>query len=123
MTIEEAIELVNRLVPNQVSDTDKVDWLSDLDLTIYKTVLATHHITRDPEFEGYGPDTDPSTVLLVPAPFDEMYRWFLEMHIAGANGETARYNTGAEKYNAALLTYMDYVNRNYEPVGYRVRWW
>ena len=122
MTIGEAIELVNRLVPNQVSDTDKVDWLSNCDLSIFKQIIKTHWIPVE-DFSGYGPETDQTTVLLVPAPFDELYRWYLEMHIAGANGETARYNTGAEKYNAALQTYMDYVNRNFKPKRKWIRWW
>lgn len=122
MTIAQAIELVNRLVPNQVSDTDKVNWLNDLDLQIYKTIHSAHEMGED-EFSGYSPGTDPVTRLLVPTPYDEVYRWYLEMQIHGANGETARYNGAAEKYNTALQNYMDYVNRRYPSKGTRIRWW
>ena len=125
MTIAQAIELVNRLVPNQVSDTDKVDWLNDLDLHIYKTIISAHCMPDmyPSEFNGYSESTDPETILLVPTPFDELYRWYLEMHIHGANGETARYNGAAEKYNSSMQNYMDYINRNYPSKGRRVRWW
>lgn len=123
MTISEAIDLVNRMTANQISDTDKIAWLSDLDLYIYKTILVPHGIHREPEFTGYGPDTDPSTSLIVPAPFDELYRWHLEMQIHSANKETARYNTAVEMYNAAMLKYMDYVSRHYFAKPTRVRWW
>lgn len=123
MTIAEAIDLVNRMTVNQISDTDKIAWLSDLDLHIYQTILVPHNITRTPEFTGYGPDTDPATILLVPAPFDEIYRWYLEMHVNATNNETARYNSSVEKYNAAMLDYMDYVSRHYRAKQTIVRWW
>jgi len=123
MTIAEAIDLVNRMTVNQISDTDKIAWLSDLDLHIYKTVLLPHNIHREPEFTGYGPDTDPSTTLLVQTPFDQIYRWYLEMQINNTNSETARYNASVEKYNAAMLDYMDYVTRHYFAKPTRVRWW
>ena len=123
MTIGEAIELVNRLVPNQISDQTKVDWLSDLDLMIVRNILSNYEFDADPDFDGYRADADPEIVLIVPAPFDEIYRWHLEMQIHGANGETARYNVAAEKYNAALQNYMDYVNRHYIAKSNPVRWW
>ena len=124
MTIREATDLVDRLTANQISGSDKLAWLSGLDLSLYLSVWKTHHMPWDePEFDGYGPTTPPDTPLLAEPPFDEIYRWYLEMQIHGANGETARYNAAAEKYNAALIAYMDHVNRNHAPVSARMRWW
>ena len=123
MTIAEAIDLVNRLTANQVSDTDKISWLNSLDLFVYQTILSTHCIEDLEPFNGYRPGTDPVTRLLVPAPYDEIYRWYLEMQIHTANGETAKYNGAASRYNMALQNYMDFVTRKYHSKDTRVRWW
>lgn len=122
MTIGESIELVNRLVPNQISDQTKIDWLSDFDQMVWRNILSNYDIDME-AFNGYGTDANYDIILLVPPPFDVVYRWHLEKEIHGANGETARYNGAAEKYNAALQDYMDYVNRHLTPKGTRVRWW
>ena len=123
MTIGEAMALVDRLTANQSSGADKLAWLSGLDASLYLSVWKTHRMPEDGGFAGYGPETPPDTGLLAPPPFDEIYRWYLEMQIHGANGETARYNAAAEKYNAALIAYMDWVNRRYAPLGTRMKWW
>ena len=39
------------------------------------------------------------------------------MQIHGVNSEVVRSNNAAAKYNAAMLSYMDYVNRTYMPKG------
>ena len=123
MTIREATDLVDRLTANQISGADKLAWLSGLDGSLYLSVWRTHRMPGRAAFEGYGLTTPPDTLLLAEPPFDEIYRWYLEMQIHGANGETARYNAAAEKYNAALIAYMDHVNRHYAPLGVRMKWW
>lgn len=123
MTIGEAIELVNRLTVNQVSDTDKISWLNTLDLMIYQTILSTHCISDLAPFVEYTEDAEPTITLLVPSPYDEIYRWYLEMQIHTANGETAKYNGAASRYNVALQNFMDYITRKYKSKSARVRWW
>lgn len=115
MTIEEAIRQVDTLTVNQIGREEKIRWLSDLDSTIYIDIYNTHEeLNKVPEPGIAGEDS----VLLVKAPHDVLYRWYLEMHIHDANGEMARYNNAAEKFNAALVNYMDYVNRTYLPVSH-----
>ena len=109
MTIAQALDTVDRLTANQVDAGHKVAWLSTLDGTVHQEILAPHGAAGT--FPGYPPGTDMDTVLLVPPPYDVVYRWYLEMLIHDANGEMTRYNNAAEKYNAALLAYADYVNR------------
>ena len=123
MTIAEAIDLVNRLTANQVSDTDKISWLNKLDLMIYQNILSAHWICGLEPFTGYELGQDPDTVLLVPPPYDEIYRWYLEMQVHTVNGETAKYNGAASRYNMALQDYMDFINRRHKSKGVRVRWW
>ena len=87
MTIREALETVDRLKPNQYGSADKLRWLSDLD----------------------------GTVLLIAWPYDEIYRWYLEMKIDDANGEMTKYNNSAAKYNMYYQAYQNACNRAHLP--------
>ena len=51
-------------------------------------------------FKGYPETVDLDTKLRIPWPYDEIYRWYLEMKISDANGEMVRYNNAMAKYNA-----------------------
>ena len=95
MTIREAIELVDRLKPNQYGSADKLRWLSELDGAVWHEIWSAHE-TAVPAFAGYGPETDlDGTALLIGWPYDEIYRWYLEMKIDDANGEMTKYNNSA----------------------------
>ena len=54
MTIREAIELVDRLKPNQYGSADKLRWLSELDGAVWHEIWSAHE-TAVPAFAGYGP--------------------------------------------------------------------
>lgn len=42
MTIQEALNQVDEMMPNLVNETTKIDWLGDLDAMIYDEVILTH---------------------------------------------------------------------------------
>ena len=91
MTIREALETVDRLKPNQYGSADKLRWLSELDGAVYREILTQHEMDV-PAFAGYTPEADlDGTVLLIAWPYDEIYRWYLEMKIDDANGEMTKY--------------------------------
>ena len=115
MTIREALETVDRLEPNQYGSADKLRWLSELDGAVYREIL-TQHETQTAAFAGYTPEADlDGTVLLIEWPYDEIYRWYLEMKIADANGEMTRYNNAMAKYNAYYTAYQYFYNRTNMP--------
>lgn len=113
MTIQEVLEQVDLLTANQIPGEVKIRWLSGLDQMIALEVHGGRKGLEDAGFSGYGVDAALDTKLLVPEPYDEIYRWYLEMKIQDVHGEMARYNNAAVKYNQALASYMDYVNRVY----------
>lgn len=115
MTILEAINRVDTTKPNSYTQTEKVDWLSTLDGIIKKEIIDTHEGGEAIAFEGYTPDTSLDTVLLVPAPYDDIYIRWLESHIDYANGEYGKYNNSAMAYNSAFEEYSRYYNRNNMP--------
>ena len=121
MTIKGAIELVDRLEPNQYSQIAKVKWLSHLDGQIFLDVMATHVCDWE-AFQGYGPDTPVSTALLVPYPYDEdIYNYYLQAKINQENGEISKYNQSISLYNNAFLAFQNWFNRTYPPKPTKTR--
>lgn len=104
MTLEQALHTVDELKPNQYERARKIAWLDNLDRQVYRDVMLRHENKGDvPEaFQGYKQDTDPDTELLVKAPHDEVYRYWLEMHIDLANQEYEKYNNSAALASEAL---------------------
>ena len=117
MTIAEAISLVDKLKPNQYTETMKKNWLSKLDGLVFKEVFQTHEENPIESFEGYetaGVDTE----LLIPYPYDEdIYNYFLQASIDKENGETGKYNQSITLYNNAFLTFQNWYNRTHQPIS------
>ena len=115
MTILEVINRVDTTKPNSYTQTEKVDWLSTLDGIIKKEIIDTHEGGEAVVFEGYTPDTSLDTVLLVPAPYDDIYIRWLEARIDYANGEYNKYNNSATAYNATFEAYSSFYNMLHMP--------
>lgn len=128
MTIDQVIHTVDGLKPNQIERARKIDWLEKLDRRIYQDLMCTHERGNGQEvpdrFDGYGQDSDPDTVLLAPPPYDEIYRFFLEMHIDLVNQEYDKYNNSAVLYANAWGQLARMWNREHRPIledGARLR--
>ena len=117
MTITEAIRMIDAMKPNSYSDADKVAWLSKLDGAIKKEIIDTHEDGENIVFDGYNEDTPMDTELLVKAPYDEIYLYWLESRIDYYNGEYGRYNNTVTTYNAAYSAYERFYNRAHMPKG------
>ena len=115
MTIIEAINKVDALKFNAYSQNDKISWLSKLDLAVKRLILDNHVGHPAPDFKGYTEDTPLSTVLLVPAPFDEIYLRWMDAQIDYYNGENDRYNNSILLYNAMFDAYANYYTRQNKP--------
>ena len=64
---------------------------------------------------GALPEVTEEYALTAEAPYDELYRHYVEAQIHYANGEMARYNNAAAQWNNAFLTYKDYRCRRERP--------
>lgn len=121
MTISEAINKVDNYKPNSYTQQDKVRWLSILDGIVKTEIIDTHEGGEGVVFNGYEADTDVGTVLLVPAPYDDIYVKWLEAQIDYANGETAKYNNSMVMYNTAYSAFERYYNRTHTPKGKSIK--
>lgn len=121
MTIIEAINQNDALKSNAYTQEDKVAWLSRLDWIIKKQIIDTHEGAGSVSFTGYDGNTDLHTVLLVPAPYDEIYLRWLEAQINYANGEIDKYNVAITMYNTAFEAFEKDYNRNHMPLSHGSR--
>lgn len=117
MTIIEAINRVDELKPNSYTQIEKIRWLSKLDGIIKKAIIDTHEDGDAITFDGYNEDTATDTELLVKAPYDEIYVYWLESRIDYHNGEYGRYNNTVTTYNAAYSAFERFYNRAHMPKG------
>lgn len=117
MTIIEAINRIDLLKPNNYTQADKIAWLSTLDGIIKKEIIDTHEGAESVIFNGYDVDTSLDTVMLVPAPYDDVYLKWLEAQIDYTNGETSRYQNSMIMYNTAYSAFERYYNRTHMPIA------
>lgn len=120
MTIDQALHTVDELKPNQVERARKIEWLSRVDKRVYRDVLCRHEREDADEvpdtFTGYSQDTPPDTELLIKAPYDEIYRFCLEMQIDLANLEYDKYNNSAALYANAMGEFTRDWHRRHKPL-------
>lgn len=115
MTIIEVITQTDRAKPNTYTQAEKIRWLSALDGQIKREIIDTHCGAEDVVFHGYDEGTPVTTVLLVPAPYDELYLFRLESMIDYSNREYDKYNNSVAMFNAAYASYAKYYNRTHKP--------
>ena len=116
MKIIEAINGLDALKFNTYSQDDKIQWLSRLDNMVKKQIIDTHEGAESVSFGGYTADTPLDTVLLVPAPWDEVYLRWLEAQIDYHNGEYDKYNNAIIMFNTAFEAYQKHYNSAHKPV-------
>ena len=122
MTIREVIEQVDSTLANTYEQKQKIRWLSQLDQRVKVQIIDTHEGAEEIRFSGYEENTDPETVLLVPAPFDEMYLRWLEAQIHYANQEEDRCNNATDAFDVLYAKFRNYYNRQHMPLGHKLRY-
>lgn len=113
MTVGQCITMVDALKPNKFTKADKLKWLSDIDGMIVRELIDTHE--NSPLTEAFTPytESDDDRVLIAPAPYDVLYRWYLESQIDLGNMEIGKYNNSSNLFNQSYQTYTDHYNRTH----------
>lgn len=121
MTIIEAINRIDTLKPNSYTQQEKIKWLSTLDGIIKNEIIDTHKGGENISFNGYNENTLLTTELLVPAPYDEVYLYWLESKIDYYTGETQKYNNSISMFNTAYSNYEKIYTRDHMPIRKKPR--
>ena len=112
MTVDQAIDRVDRLRCNAYTLREKREWLAQVEGLIRRNILQTHGpglpIREAGELEG-------GWELTAPAPFDGLYIRWLEAQIDLYNGEPERYNGSIALFNAEYNAFESWYNRNFLP--------
>ncbi len=116
MTVNEAIEKLDKLRPNQYKTPQKIRWLSDIDGKVFENVYLTHEDNELKSFEKYTRD-DMSRELLIPEPYTEVYEHYLSAQIYYNNNEMARYSNAMVMFNNALAEFEAWYNRKHKPIS------
>ena len=116
MTIDEALNVFDETRPNQHARALKVRWLGQLDWIIWRDCFATHEMPEDAprEYAGYAHAAG-ETVLLAPAPYDDMYLHYLAAESDLVNGENAKYENDRLLFQNVAEEYEKWFNRTYPP--------
>lgn len=115
MTVMEAITQADARRHNGYSLEEKLRWLSQLDGKLSLMVLKEHEGQTE-GFSGYGLSTPMDTVLLVKAPFDEIYLYWLDAQICYADGEIADYNAAIAQYNRLYAGFVNGYKGSHMPL-------
>ena len=113
MTLIEAIAKTDEVKPNALSNSDKIRYISNLDLSI-KKFMSQYEVSSTP-FNGYTDNTDMDTELLVEAPFDDIYIYWLAAQIDYWNDEVESYDNNMTMYSSVLSDYRKDYHRHHMP--------
>lgn len=113
MTIIGAINQIDSLKPNTYSVKQKIQWLSQLDAIVKRQVIDAHEGGEQISFDGYDENTDVNTALLMPAPFDVAYLYWLEAQIHYAYEDIEMYNSAILMFNTHFSEYKADYKRNH----------
>ena len=117
MTISDAINEVNNLKPNEYGSEEKIKWLLRLDQQIKQELCDTHDYNdgeSEPTLENYD-SSHLSTVLLVPAPYDEMYVHYLAAQIDYYNREYDGFQATNAMFGTCYDSFRNKYNATHRP--------
>lgn len=92
MTIQQAIARADEMKPNMMSTSLKVQLLNEIESIIFDEIVMTHEHAADITAPAYDDDTDPATELILKAPDDAVYVYWLMCEIDKQNMEYDKYN-------------------------------
>lgn len=124
MTIQQAMDKADRMKPNMMPAEDKIGFLSEIEGKIHEEIIMTHEHTAEEETRPeYDSDTDLTTEMLVPAPYDMIYVYWLMAQIDHLNQEMDKYNNDRSLFEDAWGNFADYWNRKKMPIQRNRQFW
>ncbi len=101
--------------PNSFGWEDKVAWLRQLDMELWREVVLTHEGAPERPEPDYGKDGEEDTALLVEGPYDCMYIHWLQSRIDYALAEYGRFNNSNAAFEADRTGWRMWYNRTHLP--------
>lgn len=107
MTIQNCMDLVDAMMPNQLRSLVKLRLLGEIEGKVKVELYG-----EDPdELIPFDEDTPTGTELCVPHPYDQLYLLYMMSMMDYLNGDAARYENGAAMFNLAYQNYGKWLKR------------
>lgn len=124
MTIQQAMDRADAMKPNMMLEPVKISFLSEIEGKIHEEIIMTHEHTAEEEtLPVYDENTDRSTEMIVPAPYDMLYVYWLMAQIDHLNQEMDKYNNDRSLFEDAWGNFADYWNRKKMPIQRNAQFW
>lgn len=118
LSLNEVIKRFDEYKPNKYTQSEKVQWLSELDQRIYNEIFKTHEGNNLVSFDGYADGVPVSAMpALVAEPYSIVYQYWMEAKVDYHNRDFAAYNVSSAMFNQAYNDYERYYNRTHMPNG------
>ena len=98
MTIQDVLNEVDELKPNQYKAGTKIAWISKLEKKVYNDVIT--RVGYDGPEPYYDNETDLDTTLIVPDAYGDLYVAYVSSMIDYYNAETERYENSRIMFNS-----------------------
>lgn len=102
--------------PNTFSMPDKIEWLRQLDLELWREVVLTHEGSEGLTEPDYDEDSGDDTQLLVKGPYESIYIHWLQSRIDYALADYGRFNNSNAAFEADRTAWRMEYNRSHMPV-------
>ena len=100
MTLQEVLSTTDELKANMMSTATKVRFISEIEGRVHQEILMKHQHTEEEEtLPVYDDNTDLSTTMLVPAPYDMLYVYWLMSKIDISKTELLMFDQFTWNYN------------------------
>ena len=116
MKLIEAITRIDKMKSNPYELSEKLTWLSALDGMVKAQILDTHRGGDALCALPYTEETPDDTQLLIPAPHDQIYIWWLGAQMDYWSGEITRYNNAMALFNAGYEAFANQYHREHPPL-------
>jgi hypothetical protein len=117
MTVNDLMTMVERLHPNQFSNTDKLRWLNQIEQTIWHEIIQTHRGPLEWEDMPVYDDVESEDELLAEDPWSKLYSSWMDSQIFMANKEGVNYQIAIGVFNDAYKDFEKWYNRTHMPKG------
>ena len=117
MTLQEVLDFIDQLKPNMMQRSAKIRFISEIEGKIHEEILMKHvHSAEDEILPVYDNNTDGSTELLVPRPYDMVYVYYVLTKIDQQNQEEDKENNDRIRFETAWGDFDDYYTRTHMPL-------
>lgn len=117
MTVNELIEMVDRLHPNQFTAADKLRWLNQVEKTIWNEIVTKHEGVEEGATAPSYTSTSSTQTLLAEDPYSRLYPAWMDAQIAYYNREGGKYADAITVFNSAYDQYRNYYHSKHMPIG------